>query len=156
MSLRVKPTIHVAPATRDHIDTLANWQVAMAFESESMGLDPHTVVQGVTKIFDDPTTGFYLLARINDLPVGCCLVLREWSDWRNGDVLWIHSVYTIPSHRRVGVFRSIYSYLKEQVAASHNLRGLRLYVDKGNKEALSTYESLGMTCDHYHLFEWMK
>ncbi len=146
----------ITQATRDHIEILANWQVSMALESEGMTLDLATVVSGVTKVFDEPQIGFYLLAVKEDTPVGCCLVLREWSDWRNGYVLWIHSVYTLSSQRREGVFKAIYNHLKYSVMDHKDLRGLRLYVDRGNKVARQVYEKMGMSCDHYELFEWMK
>lgn len=148
--------LSVSQAAREHIQIIANWQVSMAFESEGMKLDLPTVVAGVTKVFDDPQIGFYLLAFKDGTPVGCCLVLREWSDWRNGFVLWIHSVYTRPSERREGVFKAIYRHLKNSVMDHQDLRGLRLYVDRNNAVARHVYGKLGMTCDHYELFEWMK
>ena len=36
------------------------------------------------------------------------------------------------------------------------LRGLRLYVEKKNQPAQKVYRKLGMSDEHYHLFEWMK
>lgn len=148
--------LSVSQAAREHIQIIANWQVSMALESEGMKLDLPTVVSGVTKVFDETQIGFYLLAFKDNTPVGCCLVLREWSDWRNGFVLWIHSVYTLPSERREGVFKAIYNHLKNWVTDHDDLRGLRLYVDRGNQVARQVYGKLGMNCDHYELFEWMK
>lgn len=148
--------IKVTPATREHIELLASWQVAMALESEGMPLDLPTVVKGVTRVFDEPQIGYYLIATQNENSAGCCLVLREWSDWRNGFVLWIHSVYTHPAHRGRGVFKAIYNHLKLGVQSSPDLRGLRLYVERANKPAINTYNALGMNAEHYHLYEWMK
>ena len=148
--------IEVKPATRELIELLADWQVAMALESESLKLNRKTVISGVTRVFDDPAIGYYLVASMNGQPAGCCLVLREWSDWRNGEVLWIHSVYTAPPSRRSGVFKSIYKFLEQRVKSTPELRGLRLYVDRNNHAALSAYESLGMNAEHYRLCEWMK
>jgi GNAT superfamily N-acetyltransferase len=156
LNIEAPQLIQVIQAKREHIDLIANWQVAMALESEGMQLDLPTVQSGVTRVFDDPSTGYYLVAAKNEVAVGCCLVLREWSDWRNGTVLWIHSVYTHPDYRRHGVFASIYAYLKKKVAETSTLRGLRLYVDKANEPAMTAYKNLGMTAEHYHLYEWMK
>ena len=36
------------------------------------------------------------------------------------------------------------------------IRGLRLYVDKRNQAAARVYEKLGMTREHYDLFEWLE
>lgn len=71
-------------------------------------------------------------------------------------MLWIHSVYVQPEFRKNGVYKALYAHLKQMVAESHDLRGLRLYVDKTNLSAQKVYESLGMSGEHYHLFEWMK
>lgn len=149
-------SLNIAHASIEDIQLIAEWQVAMALESESVRLDVATVLKGVARVFDDPRIGYYLLAYEGKKPVGCCLVLREWSDWRNGDVLWIHSVYTLPEYRRQGVFSAIYKFLEREVRHSQDLRGIRLYVDKKNIPARLTYESLGMNRDHYELYEWMR
>lgn len=138
------------------LETIAHWQVAMALESEGMKLNLATVLRGVSHVFENSVIGFYVMAEIDSKPAGCTLVLSEWSDWRAGYVLWIHSVYTAPEFRRQGVFRAIYSFLKAKVEEDSSLRGLRLYVDKSNQAAIDTYHKLQMNGDHYHLFEWMK
>ena len=46
--------------------------------------------------------------------------------------------------------------LKKQVEKSPELVGLRLYVDRQNKSAQKIYEKLGMSRDHYELYEWLK
>ena len=84
------------------------------------------------------------------------MAIPEWSDWRNGTVLWIHSLYVIPEVRRHGVFKKLYLNLKKQVEQSPELVGLRLYVDKQNNLAQTIYEKLGMSRDHYELYEWLK
>lgn len=128
----------------------------MAQETEKLELDLATVLKGVGAVIDDPTKGKYWVAESEGEVVGCLLTIPEWSDWRNGTVLWIHSVYVIPSYRRRGVFKSLYLHVKEMVSVEKDLRGIRLYVDKSNREAQVVYESLGMSGDHYHLLEWMK
>ncbi len=149
-------TAQIRPATRDDAAFIADAQIKMALETESMKLDPDTVTRGVVHVFDHPPIGFYLIAEIEGKNAGCCLVLSEWSDWRAGNVLWIHSVYIETKHRRGGVFSSLYGHLKTMVDSDPTLRGLRLYVDKSNTNAIATYEALGMTQEHYHLFEWLK
>lgn len=42
------------------------------------------------------------------------------------------------------------------VRESPELKGLRLYVDQRNAPACRAYERLGMTREHYHLYEWLK
>ena len=58
--------------------------------------------------------------------------------------------------RSQGFTRSVYTELQERVKLDPNLGGVRLYVDRGNAPAIAVYEKLGMTREHYHLYEWMK
>lgn len=148
--------ITIRPGLLFDIDVIADFQVKMAWETEKMKLDPPVVNKGVAAVFDDPSKGKYWLAEVKGEVVGCLLTVPEWSDWRNGTVLWIHSVYVKPDFRKHGVYRKLYSHLKEMVQTSTDLRGLRLYVDKTNGPAQKVYESLGMSGEHYHLYEWMK
>jgi ribosomal protein S18 acetylase RimI-like enzyme len=148
--------IKIRPGLLFDIDTIADFQVRMALETENLKLDPPTVLKGVAAVMDDPSKGKYWLAEMGGEVVGCLLTVPEWSDWRNGTVLWIHSVFVIPKARKMGVYKSLYSHLKVMVQNSNDLRGLRLYVDKTNLNAQKVYESLGMSGEHYHLFEWLK
>ncbi len=149
-------SINIRPGLLFDIDVIADFQVKMAFETEKMKLDPPTVQLGVSAVMDDPSKGKYWLAEIDGKVVGCLLTVPEWSDWRNGTVLWIHSVYVVPDYRKHGVFKALYQHLKNLVHGSREYRGLRLYVDKTNLNAQNVYEKLGMSCEHYQLFEWMK
>jgi len=128
----------------------------MARESEGLAVDGPTVRRGVAAVFRDRRKGRYWVAQAGGRVVGCLLVLPEWSDWRNGTVLWIHSVYVLPEFRRRGVFRLLYGHLKRMVQADDSLKGLRLYVDTSNRAARRTYEAMGMDGRHYQTYEWMK
>ncbi len=148
--------ILIRPGLLFDIETIADFQVQMAWETEKLKLDTPTVQNGVSAVFDDPSKGKYWIAESGGKVVGCLLTIPEWSDWRNGTVLWIHSVYVLPAYRKSGVFKALYSHLKNLVQTGNDLRGLRLYVDKSNLNAQKVYESLGMSGEHYHLFEWLK
>jgi GNAT superfamily N-acetyltransferase len=149
-------TISIRPGLLFDIETIADFQIRMALETETLKLDHSTVIKGVSAVFDDPTKGKYWIAESDGHVVGCLLTIPEWSDWRNGTVLWIHSVYVLEKFRQLGVFKKLYLHLKDMVETSSDLRGLRLYVDKSNLKAQRVYESLGMSGEHYHLFEWLK
>jgi GNAT superfamily N-acetyltransferase len=148
--------IKIRPGLLFDVPSIADFQVKMAFETESLKLDPQVVEKGVSAVFDDPGKGKYWLAEVDGKVVASLLTIPEWSDWRNGTVLWIHSVYVVPEFRSLGIFRTLYHHLVDMVQSSPDLRGLRLYVDKGNHVAQKVYTSLGMSSDHYHLFEWLK
>ncbi len=146
----------IRPPEPSELDWLVDMQLRMALETENLHLDRPTVTRGVRAVFDDPAKGRYLTAEMDGRPVGCLLTLGEWSDWRNGTVLWIHSVYVLPEYRGRGVYRAMYEHLKGKVQTDPALKGLRLYVDRNNKPAQSAYEKLGMNGEHYRLYEWMK
>jgi len=135
--------------------TIIDFQMKMALETEEMALDRDTLAKGVEAIFTDPRKGIYYIAEIEGQVAGCLLLLDEWSDWRNGYVKWIHSVYVDSDFRGRGVFKKMYQYL-ESVVHEEGHRGLRLYVDLSNTGAQKVYEKMGMNRDHYYLYEWLK
>ena len=143
-------------AQKSEITHLVQFQIAMAWETETLKLDEPTVTQGVTAVFDNANRGQYHVCLVDKQIVGMLLLTTEWSDWRNGTVWWIHSVYFEPSHRGQGLFSKMYRYVQELAKADPQIRGLRLYVDHSNQNAQKVYEQLGMNGDHYKLYEWMK
>jgi RimJ/RimL family protein N-acetyltransferase len=110
----------------------------------------------VAAVFADPSRGRYWIAERSGRTVACLLTTYEWSDWRDGVILWIQSVYVVPEERGRGVYRALYERLRQQVEESPGLKGIRLYVEKRNAAAQRVYERLGMTREHYEMFEWLK
>lgn len=148
--------IDIRPARPEDAAVLAEYQILMARETEELELDRSTVESGVAAVLADPGKGEYWLADEDGRVLACLLVTFEWSDWRNGTVLWVQSVYVLPEARGRGLYRRLYEHLKARVEAAPDLRGIRLYVDKRNAGAQRVYERLGMTREHYELFEWLK
>ena len=143
-------------ANKDDIPAIVKFQLAMAAETENIELDKKTVTKGVSAVIDDPSKGRYYLAEKKGKIIGSLLTTFEWSDWRNGTVLWIQSVYILPEFRRKGVYSNMYKHIKNMVLKDEKLNGIRLYADKDNNIAHTTYLKLGMTPDHYITFEWLK
>ena len=147
----------VRAATVDDQDTIADFNARLAEETEDVSLDRETVVQGVRALLSDRTRGTYYVACTDGWIIGQIMHTREWSDWRNGDIWWIQSVYVHPDHRRRGVFRSLYAHLKTLATSDPGVVGLRLYVERENQAAQATYADLGMTPVPYlvmqHLFD---
>ena len=133
--------------------TIAEFNAAMALESESVELDREVVMAGVQAALSDPDKAFYLLASVDGDPAGQLMVTYEWSDWRNGWIWWVQSVYVKPEYRRQGVYRRLYRRLEEMAAKRGDVRGIRLYVIRENTVAKRTYESLGMHHSEYDLYE---
>nr|WP_319511681.1 GNAT family N-acetyltransferase [uncultured Draconibacterium sp.] len=146
----------IRQATQEDHKSLVDFQLAMAHETEGIELHRPTVELGVQAVLNDSAKGNYYVAETNGQVVASLLTTFEWSDWRNGTILWIQSVYVKPAFRRNGVYRKMYAHIKELVKQNNNLNGIRLYADKTNLPAQKTYENLGMNQDHYTMFEWMK
>jgi ribosomal protein S18 acetylase RimI-like enzyme len=147
-------TTTIRQAERGDIAAIAEWNRAMAWETERKELDAQVLWRGVAAVLDEPRRGFYLVAQRGGRAVGCLMVTYEWSDWRNGDFWWIQSVYVAPEARRGGVFRSLYVDVARR-AKEAGAVGLRLYVETENARAQSTYRDLGMEQCHYFMYEQM-
>jgi ribosomal protein S18 acetylase RimI-like enzyme len=145
----------VREATRKDIPVLIDFQVRMARETENLTLDQVTLSRGVHAVFDDPAKGKYYVADNGDEIAGCLMTTYEWSDWRDGTVLWIQSVFIAEAHRRKGVFKKMYLHIRDLVVRDPAIRGIRLYVDSTNTSAQEVYTTLGMNGNHYKVFEWM-
>jgi len=143
-------------ATPADISNIVQFQINMARETEDLALDSQVLMRGVRAIFEDPSRGQYYVAEQQGRVVASTLVTYEWSDWRNGMVWWIQSVYVVPEARRQGVYAGLYSYIKGLAEADEQVQGIRLYVDRRNTRAQQVYARLGMNGEHYQVFEWMK
>lgn len=148
--------MQVRKATIEEIASIVDFQLKMAAETEGIELDKNTVVKGVTAVIEDENKGQYYVTEINSQIVASLLTTFEWSDWRNGTILWIQSVYVLKEFRRKGIYRTMYSHIKNKVLENKKLNGIRLYADKSNITAHKTYKELGMSPDHYITFEWLK
>ena len=135
---------------------IVDFQVLMARETENVELNRHIVTRGVEAVFEDRSLGRYFVAQIGDEIAASLLVTPEWSDWRNGLVWWIQSVYVVPEFRRRGVYAGLWEHVRTLAARNESVKGIRLYVDRRNTAAQDVYRRLGMNGDHYQVFEWMK
>jgi ribosomal protein S18 acetylase RimI-like enzyme len=143
-------------ATKMDTATIAEFQLAMARETENLVLDKSLLVHGIDNLVGDTAKGSYYVAEENEEVIGCLMTTYEWSDWRNGNVVWIQSVYIAKEHRGKGVYKKMYQHIQQLVTLSTDFKGIRLYVDKTNVNAQKVYQQLGMNGEHYQVFEWMK
>jgi GNAT superfamily N-acetyltransferase len=148
--------VHYRDARSEDAAAIIDFQLAMARETEELELDHGILTRGVQAVFSDETKGRYFVAESGGRVIGSLMITYEWSDWRNGTVWWIQSVYVIPEFRRRGIYAGLYSHVKALVEPKPEIRGIRLYVDERNKPAQQVYTRLGMNGEHYKVFEWMK
>jgi len=148
--------VYVREARREDAPSIIEFQIAMAQETEGVTLEREVLTRGVHAVFENPLLGRYYVVASAERVVASLLITYEWSDWRNGTVWWIQSVYTVPEFRRRGVYAAMYAHIRAQVEPDPSIRGIRLYVDNRNVPAQEVYARLGMEGEHYRVFEWMK
>jgi ribosomal protein S18 acetylase RimI-like enzyme len=167
----------VRPAVPEDWPVIVDFNCRLALESEGKRLELADVEPGVKSLLADPRKGRYFVAvaepfdaqRSADAPppglpwprgrespiVGQLMHTFEWSDWRNGEIWWLQSVYVDPEFRRRGVFRALFDHLRTEAEADPNVVGLRLYVEEQNARAHTTYEKLGLKPGGYFVMEHM-
>jgi GNAT superfamily N-acetyltransferase len=145
------PTVRRAAAA--DAAALVEFNCRLAQESEGKVLDPAVVSAGVAAGLADPAKGAYFVAEEGGAAAGCMLLTFEWSDWRNGWLWWIQSVYVRPASRRRGVFRALYDHVYGLAKADPSVIGLRLYMEQNNRPAEQAYRAAGMAPAGYVVFE---
>lgn len=140
-------------ANESDIDFISSSNVAMAAETEDLGLNPQVLALGIRYLMAHRQEGFYLVAEQDGSAVGTLMVTYEWSDWRNGRFWWIQSVYVPAEFRRRGVYRVLHNAVRELAQQDSQSCGIRLYVEQENAAAQATYRAIGMAQTHYRLYE---
>ncbi|MDX1516392.1 MAG: GNAT family N-acetyltransferase [Woeseiaceae bacterium] len=143
----------IRDASIDDCDTIAEFNSRLREETEGGPLDPDVIGPGVRALLTDDGMGRYWVAEIDDRVVGQIMVTYEWSDWRNGMLWWIQSVYVHAEYRRRGVFSALYRHVEALAEATPGVAGLRLYVEENNARAQHTYVRLGMSMTRYQVME---
>jgi GNAT superfamily N-acetyltransferase len=144
----------IREADLEDIQRIVLFNQAMARETEGRELDRRTLTKGVEALLKDPARGRYFVAVKGDEVVGQVMITMEWSDWRNGQVWWLQSVYVSKRHRGEGIYGLLHEHVRE-TARSEKVIGIRLYVDRDNIAGQETCRSLGMVASQYLMFEEM-
>ncbi len=137
----------------EDINSLVDFNIKMAKETENKILNKKIVTKGVSEVLTDTSLGYYVIAKNKNTILGSLMITYEWSDWRNGMFWWIQSVYVEKEYRQQGVYKKMYSYIKDKALKDNSCTGIRLYVEQENKIAQSVYKKLEMKETHYKLFE---
>lgn len=135
--------------------SLVDFNAQLAWETEGKRLDPSVLSRGVDVALADPDRLRYWVAEsvTGGEVIGQAAITREWSDWRNGWLWWLQSVYVRPDSRGQGVFRSLHAHIRAEALAARDVIGLRLYVEEANHRAQATYKAVGMSEGGYHVYE---
>lgn len=145
--------LSVRIADNRDVEILTHSNIALAWETEKIKLSLPVVTKGVRTLLTTDQHGFYVVAEIKKQVVACVMVTFEWSDWRCGLFWWLQSIYVKPEFRKKGIFRKLYTFLKEKASEQQNVCGFRLYVERYNNVGQNTYNSVGMKEAGYEVYQ---
>jgi GNAT superfamily N-acetyltransferase len=145
--------LSIRNATTDDSAVVAEFNRLLAVETEGILLDAVTLSVGVRACLEDPVKGKYFLAEEDGQVIGQLCLTFEFSDWRNGWMWWIQSVYVRPEARRRGVFSALFEHVERLARNDPEVIGIRLYMERDNEIARQTYLRHGMRPTKYVLLE---
>jgi GNAT superfamily N-acetyltransferase len=143
----------IRPAHPDDWPTIVEFNRRLAEETEGLCLDMATLESGVRAALGDPGKARYFVADAGSELLGQIMHTWEWSDWRNGMIWWLQSVYVRPEARGQGVFRRLFEHVRGLARTDPDAVGLRLYVERENVKALEVYRRLGFRPAGYEVQE---
>ncbi len=144
--------INIREAQKDDLTILVQNNQALAEETEALQLDVDLLREGIAQALNREEC-HYFVAEIAKKIVGQTMITYEWSDWRNGIIWWIQSVYVHPDYRKQGIFRTLFKHIENLAKTHPHVKALRLYVMHNNTAGQGTYQSLGMKDSGYIVFE---
>lgn len=170
--------IQVRPATSADAQVLADFNLRLAKETEGKTLDADLVLCGVRNGLKQGDEVHYLVAHVDQQSsdqepsdqepsdqqlggrqtvdrniAGQLMLTREWSDWRNGWMYWLQSVYVMAEFRGQGVFPALLESAIEQLKLRSDVVGIRLYVEVENEVAIGTYRKMQFVDCGYKVME---
>jgi len=146
-------SVYYREAVAADVDALVQYNCQLALETEQKMLDPETVLQGVrTGLMLAPEVRYFVAVSSGKV-IGQLMLTREWSDWRNGWMSWLQSVYVTSEFRSQGVFRGLLDHAIGAIRLSDNPVCLRLYVEHANTGAMECYRRLAFQDSGYLVME---
>jgi GNAT superfamily N-acetyltransferase len=154
MTAPSEPSFTIRDADHRDLDAIVEYNRRLAEETEDKSLDPAILRSGVARALADPDRLRYWVAVAPDgRVIGQTATTREWSDWRDGWLWWLQSVYVDAPSRGLGVFKALYRRIRDEAQASGDVIGIRLYVEDENRRAQDAYRGLGLNAAGYTVFE---
>ena len=143
----------IRSATSDDVAAITEYNCRLALETENKTLDRGTVDAGVRRGLELGDEVQYFVAEDESGVIGQIMLTREWSDWRNGWMIWLQSVYVASEKRGAGVFRLLFQRAVELTRLRCDAVCVRLYVEHENEPAMETYRRLGFLDSGYLVME---
>ncbi len=137
---------------------ISRQNATLALETEGKILDLALLQAGVLGALERPNHVRYWVAIAQNQVIGQAMTTPEWSDWRNGWIWWLQSVYVDSAWRGKGVFASLVKAICQDAndftaREGVSVVGLRLYVENENHSAQEVYRRLGFENACYQVME---
>jgi GNAT superfamily N-acetyltransferase len=146
--------MRIRTATVADANILTEFNCRLAQETENKTLDASVVLSGVQRGLQQGDEVSYFVAEVDGDVIGQLLLTREWSDWRDGWMYWLQSVYVHADFRGQGVLRKLVEHVKQILRDRGDVSLLRLYVEEENEAAIATYSRLGFVDPSYRVMEF--
>ncbi len=146
-------SITIRNAQPQDLSLIVDFNFILAEESEGKQLDRDVLTRGVGRALASPDMCRYFMAEVNGQVAGQTMITFELTDWRDGVLWWLQSVYVRPEFRKLGVFKALFQHIASLARSTAEVRGLRLYVEQGNSRAQRVYEQMGMQPGGYLVYE---
>lgn len=145
-------TYRARKANIGDIENLAKYSRILAQEIERRELDMASLRDSYKKIIENEELGWAFVC-IDDTSssfAGYCYASREWSNWRNGFVLWIE-LYVLPRYRgNAAALKPLYERLLSEAKKDGQICAIRGYTH--NPRAVSNID-LPVVEEVVHLLE---
>jgi len=146
----------IREAEKSDLDVLMNFSLHIAEETEAKILNQEKVRSGIKSVLDDPSKGIIFVACDKKIVIGCFMINgREWSEWRNGYILWLTGTYTAVEYRRMGVRKALFDFAVRWGKSQPQVIGLRGYRHKLNNAIHSAALTGGMQETEYRINEYL-
>jgi len=141
--------LRIREARPEDIDTIVDFTLQEARETEGAEKAVATVTRGVRAGFGDSAPAKYWVAETEQGRVVASIsVVTEWSNFNGGDYWWVQSLFIVPDHRGAGLVDSLLAHL-EAAAKAAGAIDLRLYVLNTNQRAINAYRRCGFDVAPY-------
>ena len=114
----------IEPMTESDVDAVARLRVAAFFEGSAR--TPDEDADGLRLLLTDSGFEKALVVRIDDIPVGTCLLVRHELESAHELTPWLAGLVVDPDHRNKGIGRALVAAI-EAHAASIGVEKLYLY-----------------------------
>lgn len=140
-------------ATPIDIQTIMNFTIHEAQESQGAEIDAIAVERGVLEAFNDnPRSCYWVVEDTKKKVIASTSIIKERSDFQGNDYWWIQSFYITPEHRGKGLADQMITHLRQEAKLAKALE-LRLYVHNTNKHAVRAYQRNGFSPSSYTIMQ---